>query len=137
RATQTVLYLVARDLCRLLAPILSFTAGEAWRHLPGEREASVFLAGLPEAPAGAQARESEVFDRLQEIREAVSRPLELARREKRIGKGLDARVRLGASGELLEFLRAHADELRDFLIVSQLEVVEGAVGEPAPELAGL
>ena len=52
RAAQTVLLKVAETLCRLLAPIASFTAEEAWQHLPvtqPPRPASVFLAGLPAA----------------------------------------------------------------------------------------
>src|SRR6266849_1012828 len=44
RAAQTVLYRLARDLCRLLAPMISFTAEEAWRYLPRSGNASVFLA---------------------------------------------------------------------------------------------
>src|SRR6185436_3421979 len=35
RAAQTTCYDVFQALSRLLAPILSFTAEEAWRHLPG------------------------------------------------------------------------------------------------------
>src|SRR5207245_4777721 len=47
RAAQTVLFKLARDLCRILAPMTSFTSEEAWRHVPGKREESVFLAGFP------------------------------------------------------------------------------------------
>lgn len=137
RATQTVLYLVARDLCRLLAPVLSFTAEEAWAFLPGEHEASVFLAGLPEGGAQGDPELAPLFERLVTVRDAVFEHLEAARREKRIGKGLDARVRLGASGELLEFLQAHEGLLRDFLIVSQLELVDGVAGVASEELEGL
>ena len=43
-------------LLRLLAPVMSFTAEEAWQHLPGETAASVFLAGLPQAPRPARTR---------------------------------------------------------------------------------
>src|SRR5207253_6652264 len=49
RASQTVLHRVGRDLCRLLAPMMSFTSEEAWRHLPRKSAESVFLAGFPEA----------------------------------------------------------------------------------------
>ena len=38
RSAQTALYHVAECLVRWLAPILSFTAEEIWRHLPGTRE---------------------------------------------------------------------------------------------------
>ena len=35
RSAQTAMYLMADGLTRLIAPILSFTADELWRHLPG------------------------------------------------------------------------------------------------------
>src|SRR5438128_4621249 len=47
RAAQTVLYRIVHDLCRLLAPALSFTAEEAWRFIPRRETPSIFLAGLP------------------------------------------------------------------------------------------
>ena len=49
RSAQTAMYLMADGLTRLLAPILSFTADELWRHLPGAREESVHLALFPDA----------------------------------------------------------------------------------------
>ncbi len=49
RSAQTVLYRIARDLLVSLAPIMSFTAEEAWQHLPGAKPVSVFLA--PHFPA--------------------------------------------------------------------------------------
>ncbi|HWV37974.1 MAG TPA: isoleucine--tRNA ligase [Vulgatibacter sp.] len=137
RATQTVLYRVARDLCRLLAPVLSFTAEEAWGHLPGERAPSVFLAGMPTPGPEMDRALAERFDRLLEIRAAVSKELEAARRDKRIGKSLEARVVLGARGELFELLRAEAGLLPSFLIVSQVEIVEGEAGAPAEDVPGL
>ncbi len=140
RATQTVLYAIARDLVRLLAPVLSFTAEEAWGFLPGEadREASVFHAGLPEAGATDEALLTR-YERLLEVRGAVSKHLEVARREKKIGKSLDARVVLGAEGDLLAFLRQYQAELPTELIVSQVELVEGAApnGLPGEGVAGL
>ncbi|AKU92827.1 isoleucine--tRNA ligase [Vulgatibacter incomptus] len=137
RATQTLLHAVVRDLCRILAPVLSFTAEEAWGFLPGDRADSVFLAGLPEAKVARDPALDLRFERLLAIRSAASRQLELARRDKKIGKSLDARVVLGASGELLDFLRREKDELLAFLIVSQLEVIEGGEGAAAEEVPGL
>src|ERR671912_613779 len=44
RSAQTAMYLMADGLARLLAPILSVTADELWRVLPGTREPSVHMA---------------------------------------------------------------------------------------------
>lgn len=124
RSTQTVLYRIARDLCLCLAPILSFTMEEAWSHLPGTREDSVFLAELPE-PDSVDAELEARFEKLLAVRSAVARELEAERREKRIGKSLEAKVVLGAEGELHALLEEAKDELAAFLIVSQVELRKG------------
>ncbi len=49
RSAQTALWRIADALTRSLAPILSFTADEAYRELPGHPQANVFLAGMPNA----------------------------------------------------------------------------------------
>ena len=54
RSAQTAMAHIAEAMVRWLAPILSFTAEEIWRELPGERASSVFLATwyqLPEEKA--------------------------------------------------------------------------------------
>ncbi len=49
RSAQTAMYHMADGLTRLIAPILSFTADELWRHLPRVpgRDASVHMAVFP------------------------------------------------------------------------------------------
>ncbi len=125
RAAQTVLHLVARDLARLLAPVLSFTAEEAYGHLPGGKEPSVFLAGLPSAQPADEAKVARI-ERLLPFREAAQKKLEEARREKVIGKALDAKVVFAASGDALGTLRGAEADLAEILIASQVEVREGA-----------
>src|SRR6185369_12977449 len=51
RSAQTAMYLMADGLTRLLAPILSFTADELWRYLPGRDAESVHMSGFPERTA--------------------------------------------------------------------------------------
>src|SRR5204862_1501898 len=51
RSAQTAMYLMADGLTRLMAPILSFTADELWRYMPGAREESVHMALFPTAAA--------------------------------------------------------------------------------------
>ncbi len=58
RSAQTVLFEVASALLPLLAPMLSFTAEEAWQQLPGRPTESVFLAALPRAPDEAPYHQS-------------------------------------------------------------------------------
>jgi isoleucyl-tRNA synthetase len=126
RSAQTVLHAVAQDLLRLLAPVLSFTAHEAWKYLPGRPEGSVFEAGFPRrsAPADAAAL-LDRYGRLLEVRGEVLKALEAARRDKLIGSGLEAQVVLRAEGEVLARLRSAATELPALFIVSRVELAEG------------
>ncbi len=138
RSAQTVLYRIARDLIRLLAPVMSFTAEEAWQNLPGAtaEAKSVFLAGFPsEKESAASAELMERFEKLLAVREGVQGILEVARREKQIGSSVEARIVLHAEGALGELLRKHARELPALFIVSQVDLVE-AVPEGAQALSG-
>jgi isoleucyl-tRNA synthetase len=114
---------------RGLAPVLSFTAEEAWGHLPHRWEDSVFLAGLPERarPADAEALEAR-YERLFEVRAAVQKRLEEARNAKLLGKSLEAMVIVRAEGEQLRRLREAEAELPALFIVSKVVLEEGPFG---------
>jgi isoleucyl-tRNA synthetase len=126
RSGQTVLYHVARDLLRLLAPVMSFTAEEAWAFLPGVPTPSVFLAGFPEVTRRMPAELAERFARLFAVRSAVQKLLEEARRDKAIGASLEAKVLLHAEAADKEFLARHLVELPGLFIVSQVELLDAA-----------
>jgi isoleucyl-tRNA synthetase len=116
---------ILEAMTRWLAPILSFTAEEIWRHLPGERGPSVFVAtwhgGLfavgDDDPFGAA-----YWERLLGVREAVGKELEKLRVAGGIGSGLDAEVDLYCDGALAADLGQLEDELRFFLITSYARV---------------
>ncbi len=127
RSSQTALYLILKGMVRLMAPILSFTAEEAWSHLPKEEgdPESVHLASFPEVEeALMDGGLEERWSRLLEVREQVTKALEGARQRKEIGHSLDARVSIRAPGELIAFLRTFGEELREIFIVSQVELQE-------------
>ncbi|MDS4040438.1 MAG: isoleucine--tRNA ligase [Candidatus Competibacter sp.] len=125
RSAQTAMYHIVEAMTRWLAPILSFTAEEIWRHLPGERGPSVFLAtwyaGLF-AAGDDEPLDAAFWDRLIGVREAVSKELEKLRVAGGIGSGLDAEVDLYGDGELAIDLGRLGDELRFFLITSHARV---------------
>jgi isoleucyl-tRNA synthetase len=66
------------------------------------------------------------YERLFEIRGAVTKALEDARNAKLIGSGLDARVTVTANDETRSFLEGFGDDLRFVFIVSQVELVDGS-----------
>jgi len=126
RSAQTVLHLVAQDLLRMLAPVLSFTAHEAWKYLPGAPTGGVFEAGFPrrEPPADAAAL-SERYGRLLAVRAEVLKALEAARRDKLIGSGLEAQVTVSAEGETAALLESAKAELPTLFIVSKVLLAAG------------
>ncbi len=136
RSAQTVLWSVAHDLCTFLAPILSFTASEAWAYLPGAPAKSVFLAGLPRRDRSADAEALEArYAALFEVREAVQKALEAARTAKQIGKSTEAQVTVRAAGKQLELLEAARGELATLFIVSKVTLADGPLAvevSPAP-----
>ncbi len=126
RSAQTAIYHVAECMVRWLAPILSFTTEEAWRHLPGARAESVFHATWHEAPAVPPS--SIDWAAFMELRTDVTRELEKLRDTGAIGAPLDARIEVYClAGEYRRFA-ALAGELRFLLITSEARVHE--VGEP-------
>ena len=83
RGSQTALWKITDALCRMLAPILSFTADEAYRLLPGKTQSTVFLASLPKSESlraglapGEGQRLVEKFETLQKARTPIAKSLE-------------------------------------------------------------
>jgi len=124
RSAQTAMYHVAAAMVRWLAPILSFTAEEAWTFLPGERNESVFLNTWHRFPPGAE-RESEIdWPALIALKGDVARELERLRSAGDIGAPLDAEVTIFAPAGQAARFAALQDELRFVLITSQARIIE-------------
>jgi isoleucyl-tRNA synthetase len=130
RAAQTACSDVFSALARLLAPILTFTAEEAWRYVPGAHGDSVHLERFPEVPLEwVDDTLKREWDRLLEVRREVAKALELARARKLIGSGLEAAVRIAQAPEDLPALLGGKRELLPTLfIVSQVSLGGGAAG---------
>jgi isoleucyl-tRNA synthetase len=122
RSAQTVLMWIAEAMVHWLAPILSFTAEEIWRVLPGKRPESVFLstwAELPQVGAGSRGVD---WDALIALRSDVTRELEGLREQGAIGAPLDAEVDVYCAGDHFERLSALGEELRFLFITSAARV---------------
>ncbi len=126
RATQTVMYAVFDALTRLLAPILAFTADEAWEYA-GHAAGDVHLQTFPVADATlADAKLEALFDKLLALRGTIAQAVEPARKEKLIGNALEASVTLTIGDcDLLASLKGLESELEEFFILSQLTLQAG------------
>ncbi len=142
KACQATLYDLTEGMLRLMAPVLSFTAEEAWTHLPGDkasRLASVHLATFPEVGV-SDATLMGQWERLVAIRDEAQRALETARRDKVIGHPLDAKLKLSAFKSDHQLLEKRRDFLPFFFIVSQVELLTEPMGDDAyrsEEIPGL
>ena len=135
RSAQTVLYLVADGLARMIAPILPVTAEQLWKVIPSSsaREESVHLAEFPKLEALdrlADPAHQADWERLLAIRDAVNVAIEEQRQKKVIGNALMARVTLSAGGDDLALLRSYHETLPTLFIVSEVAVAD-AHGEKA------
>jgi len=132
RSAQTALHEILKALASLMAPILSFTAEEVWKHLPkggGEKE-SVHLKLFPEAQREyLDEALNERWEKIREIRTVVTRALEEARKEKKIGLSLDAQVHLHLPEKVYQFLQPFQKELKSIFIVSSVTLHLGEKDE--------
>ncbi len=141
RSAQTALFLMADGLTRLLAPILSFTADELWRFLPGAadtREESVHMALFPAAAdldTYADPALVERWNTLVTLREQVLAEIEPLRKNKQIGSSLQAKVVISATAAELALLTQYAAHLPMLFIVSDVELRLAAPAGTATRVA--
>jgi isoleucyl-tRNA synthetase len=151
RSTQTALHRMVSRLSQMLAPILAFTADEAWEFVPGAAEKSVHLSlwtpgqgramapAKPNSPIAANSEGSSgdvplpaveadraVWKSLFALREKALPELEKARQAKQIGKSLDAVLHVALTATELAVLAAHGESLRELCNVSGLFLTEDA-----------
>jgi isoleucyl-tRNA synthetase len=110
-----------------MAPILPFTADEAWEAMPGFRGKgdSVHLETFPEKEeAWLDAGVLEEGQQLVLIREKVLKELEKAREAGLIGNSLEARIILKVPSAQLGLLKRHEKDLSALFIVSGVELKE-------------
>ncbi|MEY5062834.1 MAG: Isoleucine--tRNA ligase, partial [Verrucomicrobiota bacterium] len=124
RSAQTTMHEILDTLVRLAAPVLAFTAEEAWETLTGKKKGSIHLQTFREVarPPGWSAEEESRWEKLLAIRVKVNEALEKERQGKRIGKSLEAEVLVEGGG-----LRSEdGGLLKEICLVSHLEIKAGA-----------
>jgi isoleucyl-tRNA synthetase len=117
RATQMVMHEIFGALCKLLGPILVFTAEEAWRHsgLGG----SIHLQEFPR-PRNRPPEASDQVAELLRLRGIIGQAIERARQQKLIGNALEAAVVLHSNSDVTT--KISKEELEEFFILSDLTI---------------
>ena len=126
RSAQTALTSIRDALLKLMAPILSFTAEEAWR-IAHPAAATIFTevwsASVPDVPGAASLVQK--WERIVAVRAAVQKELEAVRQAGGIGAPLQAAVAIVAPPADHEALASLGDDLRFVLITSAATVRPG------------
>jgi isoleucyl-tRNA synthetase len=140
RSAQTAMYQILVELVKLCAPILTHTADEVWQFVPGISEESVQLTEWSEVRSD-YLNESldQKWEAILSLRDEVLKALEVARKEKVIGKSLMAAVDLYPESEDVLKTLQETPRLKEVLGVSdvQLYTPGGAVPVDAAAYAGL
>jgi isoleucyl-tRNA synthetase len=126
RSAQTALWHVTSSLVRLMAPILSFTAEEAWQVFRGDPEASVFYETLHELPVVADGDALLArWTRLRELRAPVRKRIEALRAAGKVGSSLQAEVDYRVDDADHALLASLGEDLRFVLLTSAARVHSG------------
>jgi isoleucyl-tRNA synthetase len=120
KSAQTALFRIFEALCALFAPLLSFTAEEAWQYVPEPLRAgreSVFDLALPHGSerGTAEAADLQLWETLKAMRALVASNDGV--RDFALQATVHASVALDAK------LRALGDNVREALVVSALQFV--------------
>ena len=125
-SAQSALYFILQVLLKNMAPVLSFTAEEIYRHLPDAlRGESPTVFGWRPEFSGLNIidqKEKELWDLVSTVRQEVTKAIEPWRKSKELGHSLDSRVVLYLDPEKLASLQTLESQLRDVFIVSRADL---------------
>ncbi|MCD6133808.1 MAG: isoleucine--tRNA ligase [Deltaproteobacteria bacterium] len=122
RSAQTAMFEILHTLLLLIAPILSFTAEEAYSFINlKEKKESVHLESFPSLNDDwLNAQIIEEWTALRELKAKTDKAIEVVRSQKKIGNSLEADIYIEGDGGFREILEKYRDELADIAIVSHL-----------------
>jgi isoleucyl-tRNA synthetase len=126
RSAQTALALIRDEMLKFMAPILSFTAEEAWRTL--RPQDSTIFAGTwrkEVADLGITPEFAEKWQRIREVRVVAQKQIEELRAKGEIGSSLQAEAAVVTDGLHYDAVTSLGDDLRFVLITSAATVRRG------------
>ncbi|HEY2865088.1 MAG TPA: isoleucine--tRNA ligase [Casimicrobiaceae bacterium] len=131
RSAQTVLAVIRDELLKLMAPILSFTAEEAW-HITHPEDPTIFATIWETQHPAARSDSAELSARwtaIMNVRDAVLKQLESSRERGEIGSSLQAEIAITAPSPVYEALASIGDDLRFVMITSAAAIAPGSALE--------
>lgn len=126
RSAQTALHQITHAMLRWMAPILSFTAEEAWAVFAKEQtQGSIFFETFSALPSANEALLAK-WGRIREIRDVANKAIEDLRAEGQVGASLQATLTITAGADDAALLRSLGADLKFVTITSAVAVVDGA-----------
>ncbi len=135
RSAQTALWHITQSLLRMLAPVLSFTAEEAWAQFAGAEsyaasDETIYTQTWWQLPAVADSDALLAkYAVILTVRADVTKRLEDLRASGAIGSSLQAELEIRAAGDKFSLLASLEDDLKFVFITSLAKAVEVAAGE--------
>jgi isoleucyl-tRNA synthetase len=130
RSGQFVLYHILEVLLKLISPILSFTAEEAYlaKGKPEKSKESIFVSRLDAAGIESFIDQEllEAWKKIISLRGQVLKEIEKKREQGLIGSSLEAEVRLNFREADYKFYKSYQEILREVFIVSSVLIEEGS-----------
>ncbi len=131
RSSQTAIHIIFSVFTRLIAPLVPFTADEAWSYSSSDSDFSDQPIALADWPVVDPAwDDAETAADIRALRSFLSThlndPLEALRQKKEIGQSLDAKAVITGASSDPEFsrLKKYESDLPELFILSQVTVVE-------------
>ena len=129
RSAQTALYLITAMLLRLIAPILSFTAEEAFKLFSPNADETIFTETFLKLP---EVKDADTllakWAQIRAVRADVQKAIEDERTSGTIGSSLQTTGEICAASPLYEVLASLGDELRFVMIMSEVKLTKAADG---------
>ena len=122
KSAQTAMHHILEALTRWLTPILSFTAEELWKFIPGDRDKSVLLSQWYDGWPKERRVDEDFWDRVIKVRTEVNREIEALRDKGDVGSSLEAEVVIYADNDWNDTLARLGDELKFAMITSSCRI---------------
>lgn len=126
RSCQTAIWFIAESLVRWISPILSFTADEIWKFLPGDKKSQyIFTEEWFNKLFDLEEKEitnNTFWNLILSIRNEVNFVIEKAREDKIVKNSLEAEITLYVDRYLLDKLKILGKELKFIFLVSKVEI---------------
>lgn len=118
RSAQTALYILLKEMCTVMAPVLTFTADEIYEYMPAfkDKKDNVFMELFSPVGEYQDDENTAKWNRILDVRKEATKALEIARAAKTIGHPLDADIILGVDDATKALLKADEGIERIFIV---------------------